>query len=365
MRVFLGVLPGLILAVLSSLPAHAASPKITEALARIDGFKVAPLKSIVEVTSRSQLGPFDADLLKEYSIVSYTLWRVKPDGEAAEFRVEVYASTDSTGAFGLFSIWPGQKAGSAPQRLQIPLENRFQSGELVFWRGPYVFRLSRHLKPASVEVFRNFALQVKKQLKGPSPEPINVYLLPKQNLIPNSVHLYLGQAALSNDSEVPEWLKSRVGFKDHSKVAIAQYRPHRSSLVILTYPTTPIASEYAAKLEQALGSVFSPTGIFLKRTGAIVSIFLGPQAEAESVLSRINYNPTIRWLYNTVPVPRGLSPASGAPNFLGVVANSLILTGLFVVLTLAVGVLAGMLRYQVLERFKVLGERRKTIRLDL
>ena len=333
-------------------PAHA---EFEEVLSNLTNYKLVLIDSIQTAPS----GEFPSDIVEEYGFLSFTQWRIQP-GTAI---LDVYEMTDTQAAYGLFTIWEeGRRDGD--RSLLMGLENRLIEGRLAFWRGHYFFIL--HSSPAQEDFLSSFPPHLKKAIDERSLHPVSVFQLPADHLVRPSIRFYVGQKALATNPAIPRQLIGHLGFEDQAEATIARYEPDGFPLLLLAYPTASVADEYGGRIQDALQSVFSEDGIYMKRSGPLLGLFLGPLPAATPVLESLQYTATVEWVHEEDTLLRDLERnRAEIKTFFGVVTNSIFFTGFFIVVVLALGVGAGFLRMALLSRFPAMSRGHETIFLDL
>ncbi len=101
----------------------------------------------------------------------------------------------------------------------------------------------------------------------------------------------------------------------------------------------------------------------MRRSGVIVSIFFGPESEARETLTRIQYAPTIKWIYQKEQDPEEL--VRQTMTFLDSVRRTLVVILVFLPVVLGTGLVAGLIRYRLLQSFPAVWDQGETIRLDI
>ena len=356
---FQGLIVGL------SLQPVLAQPTIERSLPEINGLRFQKVEEITTLEDGQQLGPLAPDVLMDYRLVSYSHWQVEPQKPTEDTVVtntqssemEVYEMQDSTGAFGVFSLW-----NLSGRPLVLPVENLYRDGHLVFWRGSYFF----HLTGSSQQGLKNLASRLIQSVPQINIYPLTVVHLPQETLIPNSIRFYTGKASFALAEDFPQFLVNQMGFADEIEITRAQYAPGNHSLFLIGYPTNALAASYFLELQNALRDYFSPQAIYMKRSGVIISIFLGPEPKALEILAQVEYAPTIKWVYEKTLDPEALKEKRGeVVGFLGMVRRSVISTFFFMAFTLCAGILAGLTRYHVVNRYPSRPRRDQAIQLKI
>ena len=188
--------------------------------------------------------------------------------------------------------------------------------------------------------------------KRDSSMPAILTFIPKQGLIPNSARYILGPVSLA--AFAPQLASAKPGFENGAEAQVADYRVGRGpseQLAIFYYPTPEMARLYTAKFN-------SISGVRVKRSGVLVALVSGAptDAEADTLLSRIQYEAKITW--NETPPPSPIKPLYQL--FWNIIYLSVILTALCLVAGL---IYAGMRIYR--RRYGTLSEDEAMITLHL
>ena len=276
--------------------------------------------------------------------------------------LEVYEMDGTSGAFGVFSIWRHSLGKGG--RFDLAVDNWHSGQSLIFWTGSYFFHLKGPSPPGVLEeTFRSLALPLMDVIPLINVYPVTVTHLPQEHLIRESIRFYLGEASLTLNQDFPRDLISQLGFKDRIEVTSARYAPAGHPLFLVGYPTPALAAQYFVDLQHALQLPFSPQGIHIKRTGIMISIFLGPEEEAREVLARVDHTPTVKWIYEKKPDLK--EQRREVISFLERVRRFIIAILFYLLIALGVGVVVGFLRYLLLRRFSALAKKGEMIRLKI
>ena len=305
-------------------------------------------------------GDFSRPVLEEYALQSHSRWRLQEPGDSS-LVLEVHEMLHQQGAFGLYRLDSLLRPGTG-DRLELPVENRYGEGSCVFWRGPFLFRLTAKPGPQARDRLKDAVATLVEAIPIVNLHPVTVLHLPRQDLVTESVGVYLGPAALANNDRFPEPLMAKIGFQDRVEVAFADYGPEGGSLFLLAYPTPALAAEYFLELQNSLHSFFSPEGIYIKRSGLLLAVFLGPEPRAQAVLGEVQWAPAVKWVHDrTVEV----KPTDQARSFLDMLLRTALATVCFVVGSLGFGCLLGYVWHRIDENFPVWTARNDPIRLNL
>ena len=104
----------------------------------------------------------------------------------------------------------------------------------------------------------------------------------------------------------------------------------------------------------------------MKRSGPLLGLFLGPLPAATPVLANLQYTAAVEWVHEEDTQLRDLERnRAEIVTFFGVVTNSILFTGFFIVVVLTLGIGAGFLRMALLHRFPAMNRGGETIFLNL
>ena len=118
--------------------------------------------------------------------------------------------------------------------------------------------------------------------------PVTVLHLPRQDLVTDSVGVYLGPAALAYNDRFPDPLMAKIGFRTGSR------SPSRTMVQraapCFCWPTRrrPWRPTTSSNSKTRCHSFFSPDGIYIKRSGVLLAVFQGTESRAQAVLERFN-----------------------------------------------------------------------------
>ena len=305
-------------------------------------------------------GGFSPPVLEEYALQSYSRWRLRKPGDPS-LLMEVYEMLHQQGAFGLYRLDSLLRPATG-DRLELPVENRFGDGSCIFWRGPFLFRLTAKAGPQARDQLKGAVATLVEAIPILNLHPVTVLHMPREDLVTDSVGIYLGPAALAYNDRFPDPLMAKIGFQDRVEVGFADYGPKGGSLFLLAYPTPALAADYFLELQNSLHSFFSPDGIYIKRSGLLLALFLGTEPRAKAVLGEVQWAPAVKWVHDrTVRVDR----SGEARSFLDMLLRTALATVCFVVGSLGFGCLLGYVWHRIDENFPVWTARNDPIRLDL
>lgn len=326
---------------------------------KLSGFQLE-LQTRTEDPSQAPHQLFSEELLEESGLKVFSDWNVRSDSRGA-MTGRVFETSSSIGAYALFN----EAAHAAPSAdwssLNLPLGNYFSAKEAVFWRGNFLF----HILPASSgtlreSVFADFVKAVAGAIDMENLLPVSVSHLPEKDRVKGSLRFYLGADSLSKNPAFPDPLLKEIGLSDRIEIATARYRPDDDPLFVVGYPTPSLADQYLIRMQDRLKSYFSKEGIYMKRSGVLIGIFIGPETQAREVLGALQYKPTIKWIQKEAP-----ANDHGVMAFVGAVTNAILGTGTLILMAIGGGLLAGLARYGLFQAFPRLLHRKDMVRLKL
>ncbi len=328
----------------------------------LEHYRFDNLEEVTLIQDHTRIGSLELPLLEEYGLLAYSRWHLrKREAQSVLVELEVHEMLDPSGAFGIFSLQ--NRADPSGQRLELPVENFYHDGTLSFWRGSYALQLSQKgSAPVDPQLLRGIASSLIEVIPLLNVHPVTVLYLPQHDLIQKSIGFYLGTTSLSLNPEFPTDLIPKVGFEDRAEVTYARYGPEDSALFLLGYPTPALAEDYFQRLHNLLQSHVSSTGIYMKRSGLLVSLLIGPEEQARKILSNVVYTPSIKWIYEKRRRP---TLQEDATTFLGMVKRVGMGTLGFIFYSLGGGALAGFFRHHLFDRYLPWSGKGGMIRLNI
>ncbi len=333
----------------------------------IENYQFEKLAEISITEKQAGIGPFSRVILDEYILLSYSRWAVQPEAalQSPPLDLEIYEMKDTLGAFGMFSIWPCLLEETSQERLDLSVDNYSSVHGLIFWRGAYFFHLSDpDPGTSSNPSFFALAHDLINAIPQLNLHPVTVIHLPKEGLIRKSIRFYLGESSFALNEDFPEALAAEIGFDKEIEVTLARYTDDGHELFLVGYPTASLAEHHFVRLQKAMQGYFSTEGVYMKRSGLIVSIFFGPETRAQEILPKIQYLPTITWLYQKDPDAAEIT-RDNIMSFLGFLRQTSAFIAVFVSFSLGLGVTAGFARLGILKRFPQLLKKGAPIQLNL
>ncbi len=323
-------------------------------------FSPTSLESRTEVPADGLEG-VPAAILQEAVLLGYSRWELK--GRGGDYRLSVFEVLDSLAAFGLFTRT--LELFENGERTKLGVDSLIENGVLHFWRGHFFLRLQQP-EGGSQDGLLELAKRLVEVIDELNLHPMSVVQLPRQDLIQESIRYYLGPEGLRENQEFPAPLRDKLGFKDYAEVAMGRYGPSATPLFLIGYPTASLAEQYFAEIQLGLQDYVSQQGVYSKRSGLLISLFWGPAEQARSLLDRVQYTASVRWLYEKDTTLEDAEARRGeVVTFLGVVSQTILFTGAFIVFVLGLGLLAGLLRFWLLRRVPASQQHNTMVRLHL
>jgi len=348
----------LILCIITACWQGTVTAQIDSSLRKIKDLQFKQIVRTESLPAEEKVGEFPGGLLQEYGFLSYSSWKIQPIG----IQLSVYEMSDTQAAFGLFTQWRleerEQRFPNHPSGDNLLIDN-----DMALWEGHYL------LVAEGIALQQSQLTSLPRSLRESINErnlyPTSVFELPKKELIPDSIRLYLGPETLRKNLAIPDYLISELGFKDEAEIASAQYGSEGELLLLAAYPTYHLAIEYAARIRDAIESNVGST-FYLKLSGPLLGIYLGERESAEKVLGDLRYSASIKWVQDKVPpLPNLAEHQKEVQTLLGVVSGSMVLTGVFILTVLFAGLLLGVIRVLLIHRFPILKPKNGGIYLDL
>src|SRR5207253_11280241 len=147
-----------------------------------------------------------------------------------------------------------------------------------------------------------------------------------------------GLAALKRDEFAA--LTKEAGFASKAEAIVAEYRNGKDSagLLLIEYPTPQLAQQHLRHLEQALSPEAKQAGTTIERKASLLSLVLKPSSAAfgHGLRSALNYETEVTW-----HEPR---QTITDPPWVTILARIFLVTGLFMVVAVVLGVAFGGVR---------------------
>lgn len=216
------------------------------------------------------------------------------------------------------------------------------------WRQKYVLRLPVQAGEgnALADSLRQVGQSWSESAGGPGSPPVLVRHLPRTGLLQSSIRYELGPVGLARHVEAS--MLEQFGMENDVEAVVAGYTrgESRGRLILLGYPTTALARQYAERLKQFNKTY--PHVVGVKRAGVIVGVTAGmPPDMARQILERVQYAPSIKWIYKKEDDLAFLrrQEQKQAASLMGTVVTAILFTIVFCAATAFGGLGVGVLRY--------------------
>jgi len=334
-------------------------PAIQRYFPQFEDSRFVLVNELTSLDEAAEKGPFPIEFLEEAKLSSLSSWEVTwSSGES--YQIMVWEVLDDLGAYQLYTHWPSLSSRPESRRVSAPVGNWYSPDESVFWRGNFLISISGG-RSLQEDEFTSLVKAFVENITLPNLLPVTISHLPEEEISGKTPLFYLGSGTLKTNQEFPEPLLRDIGFSDRIEIASAEYGPDQNPLFLIGYPTHELAREYSAQIKADLDGYFSSEPVFLKRSGLLVAVFKGPDDLAIKILDQVNYTPTIQYFQKKEDEPA----PSATKTFLGLITKAILGTGTFIVFIIIFGFFAGLLRYQIIERFPKFVKRNDSIRLKL
>jgi hypothetical protein len=247
--------------------------------------------------------------------------------------VTLYTFRDSSGAYEAYTNLQDAESPIKMSHVTIPRSNLV----LDIWS-------QSELEPENLNAAANWAQAISDHVASP---PIATYL-PEQGRQPRSERYALGPkefgAAGGGDPASYQTrddmaaLKDQIGFNSGAETICARYKSGRdqATLLLIEYPTPQLAELHLKHMQRAILGM--KNGASVERKGSLLSIVLAPTSQdyAEKLRSAVNYETQVTW---SEP-----STTATDPPIMSTVVKIFIATGVFMVVTVVVGIAFGGVR---------------------
>jgi hypothetical protein len=278
--------------------------------------------NLVSKGASSEVRPIDAESgLVGESTQTYT------DEGGVEFRMTLSTYKDSSGAYEAYSVL------RAPHETDSP------------------FPVVTLVKGNRVLIFEGMADKNRKSIEdwlqsisdGVASPPIAGYL-PDSGKQPLTERYALGPIALKAAARTlakidADAIADEAGFKSHAEAMLAKYKSAKdeATLLLIEYPTPQLAELHLRHLQRALADAKLTTSS-IERKGSLLSIVLAPTSPeyAEKLRGSVNYETSVTW--------NEPSQTATDPPIMSTLVKIFIATGVFMLVTVVIGIAFGGVR---------------------
>ena len=101
----------------------------------LKNYNFEKITKTTEPQQKKQIGPFSQLVLNEYILLSHSRWKIhsKNNSHQNPLELEVYEMKDTTGAFGIFSVWDTYSENYSKGHIQLTVDNHKHINSLCFW----------------------------------------------------------------------------------------------------------------------------------------------------------------------------------------------------------------------------------------
>jgi hypothetical protein len=253
-------------------------------------------------------------------------------GSGGRLRIVVARFADAAGAYSLFTLmrWENRAAGALGEMTAV------SASSVDFVRSAVWVRIAGGGEDLRLRVARSMRNRI-----GPleTAAPGLITQLPERGLEASSVRYFLGPRSFERWSE-PAAIRP-IRFSSEMEIVQARYSlpSGAAALSMIRFPTIDLAEGYYSGLEGGASiRREAGTGLFVRRSGAIVALLSGslPAAAADELLGAIRYRYSIRWIYDKTS-QRGKTVWGVPVGILGTVVRSIALTALLCCASLVIG----------------------------
>ena len=273
------------------------------------------------------VGTLSPDLAKETGLTQISVKNYQAGGNRT-IPLVLYAFKDSSGAYEAFSYIYGRLAAADTNHAVLV------NGNLVLHVG-FLPQSSTEIPPVE-----KWLATVSDHVASP---PVATYL-PEKGLDSISERYALGPvafrlAAKDLGSDQIGTLTDEAGFNSHAESIFGKYKAGKdqATLLLIDYPTPQLAELHLRHLQRALADAKLTTSS-IERKGSLLSIVLSPTSPeyAAKLRSSVNYETHVTW--------NEASQTATDPPILSTLSKIFIATGVFMVVTIVIGIAFGGVR---------------------
>lgn len=256
----------------------------------------------------------DSALWKEFGLVHTETSEISKTEKSKSGKVAVtaYQMKDLTGALAAWE-WQRSPEGRTCDYAEFCTA---EPGKVIVSQENYVVEFDGRPTKAEIDQYLS---QVPN--KHGTSLPAILTFLPHQGLVPDSARYIIGPVSLK--AFAPELDGTNPGFEQGAEAQVAEYKLPNSTapvrLALFYYPSPEMARLHAINLKLVPGAQ-------ARRSGVLVAVVYGnaTQVQADTLLSRIEYEAKITW--NDSPPPSPIKPLYRL--LMNIMYLSLVLSGL-------------------------------------
>jgi len=302
----------------------------------------------IDAAKLNSLFGSDSDLVREYG-VSTAATRSYRSGKISA-SVSVLQMDQATHAYGLYRAMLSN-SHITPDRHPSDERGEMTDKGFLFWQGRYFVLITDNAPTISEEVKSN-RMQMIGDISNhigavQSDDPGIMRHLPEWNLVNGSEKYLVGPLGVGRFTQYGD--ASKINFEGGTEVAVGDYdiNGSKGQLIIVEFQTPQFATQGMDRMHKYLDSLPPDQRgrIFLKREGnyAVEAIGFGDRAIAESLVDRVKYTYTVKWITKPPTSPYDLS--SYRRDALRLIIAIFVLIGLAVLIAVGGGVFFGRLLF--------------------
>jgi hypothetical protein len=302
---------------------------------------LTPIRSGEAITAQDELA-----ILREAGLLELRVDQYK--STAGIIRAEICRMMDSKGSYSAFSHMRPLQA--APISLGDGAVKA--NGLLLFWQADYFVRLLQGTADQeNTDTITTLAEIFSTAIGDHTETPPLAQFMPSSGRIAGSERYVLGMSGMHR--LLPGIKADFIGFKDATEVAMSEYNlgSKKAKLFLMGYPTMALARQYYGTMTPELQQTnLQGQEFFTKRSGALIALLIGDLSMESSrqLLDKVEYTYSVKWIYRKDPPKPGI--IESLP-LLPTVVASILLTGLFCISSVGLGVLLGGSRFLLRKYF--------------
>jgi len=197
---------------------------------QVPGWQEKEIALISELKDMSKYMDSDVELYLAYGVRRLATKKYE-NSQSLPMLVEVYEFDSSENAYGIYSF------DTAGDKLNIGQDSAYGHGLLKFWKDKFLVRIIAAEEYARLKAdVLSFARQVDSRILTTGSRPKLLSMLPKEKLIPDSIHFFHKNICLNNICYMPE--SALLGLSEQTNALTAQYDMGGSQplLLLISYP---------------------------------------------------------------------------------------------------------------------------------
>jgi hypothetical protein len=254
---------------------------------------------------------------------------------------QTYIRGDSKADFTLYSFRDSSGAYEALTVIQVDIipwgDKAFPR---MYYTGNLILKISSQME-LEPETYKAATSWLRSVSDGVSSPPVAGYL-PNQGRLPATDRYALGPVAFRSAAQLDQpdatALVDLAGFNSGAEAMFAKYKSGKdeATLLLLEYPTPQLAELHLKHMQRAI--LGAKNGDSVERKGSLLSIVLAPTSQeyAAKLRNAVNYETQVTW---SEP-----STTATDPPIMSTLVKIIVATGVFMVVTIVVGIAFGGVR---------------------